>query len=104
MRGIGLDKLSGQIGPLTRFFYAMLGVALLALLFDSPGSALFFLIIGAGAQVLRAAVQELVWQDQNESAPAPSRRRPARPAVERPVARPSATERQAQRRRAALSR
>lgn len=105
MRGIELDKLAGQIEPLTRFFYAMLGVALLALLFGSPGSALFFLIVGAGAQVLRAAIQELVWQSQNEVAPPVARKRPtARPAAERPAARRSATERQAPRRRAALSR
>jgi len=105
MREVDLDRLSRQIEPLTRFFYAMLGVALLAVLFGSPGSALFFLIVGAGAQVLRAAIQELVWQRQNETAPAAPRRRPAaRAAAERPATGRAATERQAARRRAALSR
>ncbi|MET0559732.1 MAG: hypothetical protein ABW065_13860 [Solirubrobacterales bacterium] len=105
MRGIDLDKLSRQIEPLTRFFYAMLGVALLAVLFGSPASGLFFLVVGAGAQVLRAAIQELVWQSQNEAAPPLPRRRPTpRPAAERPVARRAAAERQAPRRRTALSR
>ncbi len=77
MRGIDLDKLGGQIEPLTRFFYAMLVVALLAVLFGSPGSALFFLVVGSLAQVLRASVQELLWQRQSEAAPAPVRRRTA---------------------------
>jgi hypothetical protein len=88
MRGIDLDKLAGQIEPLTRFFYAMLAVGLLAVLFGSPGSALFFLIVGALAQVLRASVQELLWQRQSEAAPAPMRKRPAqRQTTQAPAAR-----------------
>lgn len=78
MRPLDLDRLSGLIAPLTRFFYALLGVALLSILVGSPGSALFFLVVGAAAQVLRAAIQELVWQ-REVGAPPPSRaRRPRR--------------------------
>ncbi|HVY97644.1 MAG TPA: hypothetical protein VHA54_11850 [Solirubrobacterales bacterium] len=78
MREPDLDRLGRLIAPLTRFFYALLGVALLAILVGSPGSALFFLVVGAAAQVLRAAIQELVWQ-REVGAPAPSRRpRPRR--------------------------
>jgi hypothetical protein len=79
MRELDLDRLARLIGPLTRFFYALLGVSLLAILLGSPGSALFFLVVGAAAQVLRAAIQELVWQREVGAAPAPSRRpRPRR--------------------------
>lgn len=56
------NRLAGLIGPLTRFFYALLGVALLSVLIGAPESALFFLVVGAAAQVLRAAIQELSWQ------------------------------------------
>lgn len=73
MRDPDLDRLTGLIGPLTRFFYALLGVSLLAILLGSPGSALFFLVVGAAAQVLRAAIQELVWQREVGAAPAPRR-------------------------------
>jgi|GEM_PF-2848593 len=105
MRGNHLDRLATQIEPLTRFFYAMLAVALLAVLFGSPSSGLFFLVVGALAQVLRASVQELLWQRQGESLPAPARKRPAtRPPAQRSAARQSASASQASRRRAALSR
>mgnify|MGYP005812111819 CR=1 FL=1 len=70
------------IAPLTRFFYAMLAVALLAVLFGSPGSALFFLIVAAMSHVVRAAIQELAWERASAVAPAPRQRRPApRPAA-----------------------
>lgn len=105
MRGSNLDKLAGQVEPLTRFFYAMLAVALLAVLFGSPGSALFFLVVGALAQVLRASVQELLWQRQGEAVPAPARKRPApRTAAQRSAARQAPATPQASRQRAALSR
>ena len=104
MQGLDLDKLAGQVEPLTRFFYAMLGVALLAVLFGSPGSALFFLVVGSLAQVVRAAVQELLWQRQSE-APAPPRQRPAsRPATQRAAARQAPATPRTARQRAALSR
>lgn len=78
MRELDLNRLASLIGPLTRFFYALLGVSLLSILLGSPGSALFFLVVGAAAQVLRAAIQELVWQ-REVGAPAPARRpRPRR--------------------------
>jgi hypothetical protein len=60
------DRFAHMIVPLTRFFYAMLGVSLLSVLVGSPGSALFFLIVGAAAQVLRAAIQESIWQRRLE--------------------------------------
>jgi uncharacterized membrane protein YuzA (DUF378 family) len=109
MRGLDLDKLAGQIEPLTRFFYAMLGVALLAVLFGSPGSALFFLIVGALAQVVRASIQELQWQRQDGAVPVSSRKRPAarptaRPASQRSAARQPATRAQPSQRRTALTR
>lgn len=75
MHDVDLDRLANLIGPLTRFFYALLGVALLAILFGAPGSALFFLVVGAAAQVLRAAIQELVWQREVGAAPASRPRR-----------------------------
>jgi hypothetical protein len=108
MREIQLDKLTGLVEPLMRFFYAMLVVSLLAVLFGSPGSALFFLVVGALAQVLRASIQELQWQRQSDTAPA--RKRPAprsaasRPVAQRPTARPANAAPQTSRRRAALSR
>jgi hypothetical protein len=105
MREIDLDKLTGVVEPLMRFFYAMLVVSLLAVLFGSPGSALFFLVVGALAQVVRAAIQELQWQRQGDVAPAPVRRRPAaRPAAQRGTARQPASRHQASQRRTALSR
>ncbi len=79
MRELDLNRLTGLIAPLTRFFYALLGVSLLSIILGSPGSALFFLVVGAAAQVLRAAIQELVWQRDVGSVPAPARRpRPRR--------------------------
>jgi hypothetical protein len=109
MREIDLDKLAGLIEPLMRFFYAMLGVSLLAVLFGSPGSALFFLIVGALAQVVRASIQELRWQRLDNGVPASPRKRPtprpsARPATQRSAARQPAARPQSSQRRTALSR
>jgi len=110
MREIQIDKLADLVEPLMRFFYAMLVVSLLAVLFGSPGSALFFLVVGALAQVARASIQELQWQRQNDAAPAPRRKRPrqrsaaSRQATPRPVTRPTNAAPQASQRRAALSR
>ncbi len=79
MRELDLDRLARLVAPLTRFFYALLGVSLLSILLGSPGSALFFLVVGAAAQVLRAAIQELLWQREVGGTPAPARRpRPRR--------------------------
>jgi hypothetical protein len=84
---LDLDRLAHLTGPLTRFFYALMAVALLSVLLGAPGSALFFLVVGAAAQVLRAAIQELVWERQNGTA-APASARP--PAARRDERRPPA--------------
>lgn len=84
MRSLHPSRLTDLIAPLTRFFYAMLAVTLLAVLFGSPGSALFFLVVAAMSHVVRAAIQELAWERDTAVAPAPAprRRRPApRPAA-----------------------
>lgn len=72
-------RLTNLIAPLTRFFYAMLAVTLLAVLFGSPGSALFFLVVAAMSHVVRAAIQELSWEGDSTSGLAPT----ARPAAPR---------------------
>jgi hypothetical protein len=83
----------------------MLGAALLAVLFGSPGSALFFLVVGSLAQVLRASAQELLWQRQGEASPAPPRKRPAsRPAMQRAATRQAPAAPRTSRQRAAASR
>lgn len=109
MRETDLDKLAGLVEPLMRFFYAMLGVSLLAVLFGSPGSALFFLIVGAMAQVVRASIQELQWQRQDGAVLVAPRKRPAarptaRPAAQRSAARQPAARTQSSQRRTALTR
>lgn len=82
MRSLDPTRRTDLIAPLTRFFYAMLAVTLLAVLFGSPGSALFFLVVAAMSHVVRAAIQELAWEREAAVAPAPRRRRPAaRPAT-----------------------
>ena len=82
MRSLDPNRLTHLIAPLTRFFYAMLAVTLLAVLFGSPDSALFFLIVAAMSHVARAAIQELAWERETSVAAAPRRRRQApRPAA-----------------------
>lgn len=83
-------RLTHLIAPLTRFFYAMLAVTLLAVLLGSPDSALFFLIVAAMSHVVRAGIQELAWERESTVATPPRRQRPApRPAAARPAAAPA---------------
>ena len=81
MRHLDPERPTGLIAPLTRFFYAMLGVTLLAVLLGSPDSALFFLVVAALSHVVRAALQELAWERESTVVSVPRQRRPApRPA------------------------
>jgi hypothetical protein len=100
MRSLDTSRLTDQIAPLTRFFYAMLAVTLLAVLFGSPSSALFFLVVAAMSQVVRAAIQELAWERERPAAtPRPGPRvspgesrsasRPPRPTRSRSLHQPS---------------
>jgi hypothetical protein len=52
-----LDHLAGRLGV---FFYLLMPVAFLAALAGSPGSGMFFLLVGAAAHVARTAIEELV--------------------------------------------
>lgn len=87
---LDLDRLANLTTPLTRFFYAMLAVALISVLLGAPASGLFFLVVGALAHVLRAAIQELLLQRETAPAAPSSRRRPpsrSAPAPRRTAAR-----------------
>ena len=67
MDAFDLERLERLVEPLTKFFYALMLVALASVFVGSPESALFFLVVGAAAQVVRTAIQELAWQRQDRS-------------------------------------
>jgi hypothetical protein len=52
-----LDHFADRLGV---FFYLLMPVAFIAALAGSPGSGMFFLLVGAAAHVTRTAIEELV--------------------------------------------
>jgi hypothetical protein len=62
MRLDDLDRLERFTEPLARLFYSLMAVALLAALFGSTGTALFLLLLGAAAHVVRFSIEMFVEQ------------------------------------------
>jgi hypothetical protein len=60
MPDFDLDALQRFVEPLAGLFYLLMFVAFLTAVVGSPGSGLFFLILGAFAQVGRASIEELL--------------------------------------------
>lgn len=53
----GLEQLADRLGT---FFYLLMAVAFLAAVAGSSGDGLFFLLVGAAAHVVRAALEGLL--------------------------------------------
>jgi hypothetical protein len=63
MPSLDLASLQRLVEPLTRFLYALLGVALLSVFLGFPDSGLFFLLVAAMAHVLGASIREVAQQN-----------------------------------------
>jgi hypothetical protein len=62
MRSTDLERLERFTEPLARLFYSLMVVALLAALIGSTGLALFLLLFGAAAHVVRFSIELFVEQ------------------------------------------
>ena len=60
MRPTDPERLERFIEPLALLFYALMAVALLAVLVGSTGSALLLLLLGAAAHVVRFSIELFV--------------------------------------------
>jgi hypothetical protein len=54
-----LDRLEGFVDALARLFYCLMVIAFFAAI-GSPGTGLFFLILGAAAFVVRAGLEDFI--------------------------------------------
>ncbi|MGV1049860.1 MAG: hypothetical protein ACOYD4_15200 [Solirubrobacterales bacterium] len=54
------ERLERFVEPLTALFYLLLAVAFLSAVTGSPGTGLFFLVLGAIAQVGRASIEDFL--------------------------------------------
>jgi hypothetical protein len=69
-----LDRLTGLADALERLFWCLIVVGFLTAILGSPGTALFVLILGAAAFVVRVGLEDFVRSRGHRDAPAAPRR------------------------------